>query len=334
MSNQLLSKAQATEKIADFLDRKAKFVKNDLNPKKANQRVHFRYSRVQRRRELKVSHYRDIRECDKKRTVINGKTVKGWEAELSKYNLNTSIYKNWIEVLKQKSIVSNMISLYYKSEIYRKLKWYSYLNQKRSEDKMLNNFQLMFGPPTETAIIFGDFSSNKTLKNQEPTKGKSIRRLFQKRGYKLYLVDEYNTSAKMYETGTSMERFKMSKNPRPFRKGKRLVHGLIRTKSEKGKSSLTNSDSHTILMNRDMNGALNILYKGRSIIEGKEIPKYMDRKKQENKKEKEQMETVIEEKSEDIQIIKEEESEDEDIKIPSVKRKRSISKNKKGKNVR
>jgi hypothetical protein len=32
------------------------------------------------------------------------------------------------------------------------------------------------------------------------------------------------------------------------------------------------------IINRDLNGALNILYKGRCILEGKKIPEYMKRK--------------------------------------------------------
>jgi hypothetical protein len=32
------------------------------------------------------------------------------------------------------------------------------------------------------------------------------------------------------------------------------------------------------IIGRDLNGALNILYKGKCILEGKEIPEYMNRK--------------------------------------------------------
>ena len=98
---------------------------------------------------------------------------------------------------------------------------------------MLDNFQLVFGSPLETAIFYGDFSSDRTLKNHEPTKGKSIRKLFQNRGYKLYLIDEYKTSIMMYETGEELEKFRKRQNPRPYKKDIRTVHGLLRTKSKK-----------------------------------------------------------------------------------------------------
>ena len=64
----------------------------------------------------------------------------------------------------------------------------------------------------------------------EPTKGKGMRKLFKKNGYKLYLVNEYNTSKKMYGTGYEMAKFR-------YRNGK-LVHGLIRNKLVTGISSI------------------------------------------------------------------------------------------------
>ena len=49
------------------------------------------------------------------------------------------------------------------------------------------------------------------MKNHEPTKGKSFRRLFKNCSYKTYLVDEYNTSKKSYVNGTELEKFKKRK---------------------------------------------------------------------------------------------------------------------------
>jgi hypothetical protein len=48
----------------------------------------------------------------------------------------------------------------------------------------------------------GDWSENRPKKYQDPTKGKSIRKLFTgKGGYRLYIVNEFRTSCKLYETG-------------------------------------------------------------------------------------------------------------------------------------
>jgi hypothetical protein len=65
----------------------------------------------------------------------------------------------------------------------------------------------------------------------------------------IYLVDEYNTSKKMYEISDQIERFKILKKKDKKRKTleKVLVHGLIRNK-------LTNNilGAKTELMNRDL----------------------------------------------------------------------------------
>ena len=64
-----------------------------------------------------------------------------------------------------------------------------YLNRKRSEQKLLNRFESKFGSPKEVIIGFGDFEQRKHMKFKEPIKGKGMRTLFKKYGYKTYLVD-------------------------------------------------------------------------------------------------------------------------------------------------
>lgn len=97
------------------------------------------------------------------------------------------------------------------------------------------------------------------------------------------MVDEYNTSKRMYGLGDEMERFK--KLVKKDKKGNPLetvlVHGLIRNK-------LTNDipGIKTELMNRDLNGSLNIRQKGIQLFYDAPIPGYLSRviKKTEDKK--------------------------------------------------
>jgi hypothetical protein len=65
---------------------------------------------------------------------------------------------------------------------------------------MINRFKNTFGSPTENIICIGEFD-NRNMKNKEPTKGKSFRKLFKTSGYKVYLVNEYNTSKKSFLNG-------------------------------------------------------------------------------------------------------------------------------------
>ena len=141
---------------------------------------------------------------------------------------------------------------------------------------MLDRFHNKFGSPKEVVIAYGDHSTNGiTLKNQSSSMGKGLRNLFKKRGYKLYLIDEYNTSARHYLSGDQLETFRKRKNPRPYRHDSRKINGLLRTKSEKS----GRNNKRAIIINRDLNASLNILLKATSIIKGQQIPDYMSRKK-------------------------------------------------------
>ena len=243
----------------------------------------FRYTKCQRRKEMKSKKYSRIKEQDKSNTLIDGRSVKEIETELSEYNLNTCVYQNWIKCLKLKNSINEQLREYYSKQIYRQLKWYTYLNKNRSEQTMLDRFHNKFGSPKEVVIAYGDHSTNGiTLKNQSSSMGKGLRNLFKKRGYKLYLIDEYNTSARHYLSGDQLETFRKRKNPRPYRDDTRKIHGLLRTKSEKS----GHSDKRSIIINRDLNASLNILLKATSIIKGKQIPDYMNRKKNNRQEDK------------------------------------------------
>ena len=116
----------------------------------------------------------------------------------------------------------------------------------RADSNMINRFRDKFGAPGEVVILMGDFSKTEVLKGSEPVKGKSIRKLFKDAGYELYLVNEYNTSKKMYETGEDLEKFRKRESPRPYKKGTiRLVHGLLRIRSKTSNScdDLTETES-------------------------------------------------------------------------------------------
>jgi hypothetical protein len=82
---------------------------------------------------------------------------------------------------------------------------------------------------------------------KEPIKGKGIRTLFRKAGFNSYLVDEFRTSCRCSNCEIGIcSKMMIRENPRPFRTGNILVHGLICCKNKRG------------YWNRDVNGATNI----------------------------------------------------------------------------
>ena len=264
----------------------------------------FRYTQNQRRKEIKTKKYRKIREKDKKKSIglkmnkenksfLNGikelklnplsedlnkkyinydKTIEALESELCKINSKSNIYSNVKEYIKLKNQINAAIQDYYQKEMFRKLKWYSFINKQRSESNMIERFKEIFGPPEKVIVCIGDYD-NRNMKYQEPTKGKSMRKLFRNAGYNTFLVNEYNTSCRSFLEGKKTKKFRKRINPRPWKHNICKSHGLLRFKSV----TLDEPSKH-ILVNRNFNGSMNIWKKAKCILNNEELPKYLCRK--------------------------------------------------------
>lgn len=226
---------------------------------------HYRYSQDQRRKETKIKKYRNIR-LSLKTNKIEGKTITEYETKLSHYNkktLNISMFK---EYLQKKNQMNHVLFGFYRKEIFRKLKFGSYINTKRAEQRMINEFQKIFGQPEDVVICIGDWEQRQQMKYKEPTLGKGMRTLFRKNNYKVYLVDEFRTSCKCSNcNGGICEKFRVRKNPNKKKDEIRLVHGLLRCKSGCG------------LWNRDRNGSSNIYKIASNAINNLGRPSYLCR---------------------------------------------------------
>ena len=58
----------------------------------------------------------------------------------------------------------------------------------------MNCFQKKFGKAENTIVCIGDWEQKKHMKFSPPTKGIGMRKVLRKRGYNVFLVNEYNTS--------------------------------------------------------------------------------------------------------------------------------------------
>ncbi len=251
----------------------------DKNGRKKHKTNVFRYSQNQRRKETKMKKYRKIIEKYKIDNKINGKSIKEIESYLSKIDSKSNDYFTTQMYIILKSKINNILEKHYQNNLYRKLKWNSFINKQRSDSKMIRNFQRKFGSPNNTLICIGDWSQKSQLKYGEPTKGISMRRLFRKNGYKTFLVDEYNTSKMNHFTGEEMEKFRKRKNVRPWKNDIKKMHGLLRSKNILKNKSCNNVQGKHILLNRDLNGSLNIRQKAVCSLHNLELPKYLKRTK-------------------------------------------------------
>ena len=124
----------------------------------------------------------------------------------------------------------------------------------------------LFGPPDEVVICIGDWEQKQPRKFMEPVKGKGFRNLFRKARYKLYLVDEFRTSCKCSacEVG-DCSTFRKVENPKPYRDGHILRHGLVKCQT------------CSRLWNRHTNASSNIWKVARNAIKGDQRAAYLRR---------------------------------------------------------
>ena len=253
--------------------------------------IEFRYTQDSRRKECKIKKYAKII-LEFKKEKIDGKTVIEYETELSKLNRKTLIIKDFKEYIKKKSEINKKLYKFYEKYIFRKLKLNGYMNRKKNEQKLINNFRKIFGKPEDVIICGGDFEQKQHMKYKEATKGIGMRKLFRQNNYKVYLVDEFRTSCMCSICKTEIgrcEKFQIRENPKPYKSGNILVHGLISCKNCFN------------VWNRDVNGATNIYRIAKNAINGLERPKYLCReKKDENikveKPKKEKVKKVVQKK--------------------------------------
>ena len=206
----------------------------------------FRYSQDQRRKETKSKKFKNVI-LGMKHKKIDGKTIVEYETELSNYNRKTLQIDKFKEYLTKKNQINHILFPFYRKELFRKLKFGSYINTKKSEQKMISNFKKKFGNPENVIICIGDWEQKKQMKFKEPTIGAGMRRLFRKNSYEVFLVDEFRTSCRCSKCeGGICEKFLPRKNPKPNKEDIRLCWGLLRCQSGCG------------TWNRDRNSASNI----------------------------------------------------------------------------
>jgi hypothetical protein len=225
----------------------------------------FRYSQDQRRKETKSKKYRNIL-LRMKHHKIHGKNIYEYETELSQFNCKTLHIDKYKEYLTVKNHCNQVVGSFYQRELFRKLKFSSYINTKRNEQKMINNFRKTFGEPDKVVICIGDWEQRKQMKYKEPTIGVGMRTLFRKNNYQVLLVDEFRTSCRCSKCeGGICEKFLPRMNPKPKKEDLRLVHGLLRCQSGCG------------TWNRDRNSASNIYKIAYNAIHNMARPSYLCR---------------------------------------------------------
>ena len=156
------------------------------------------------------------------------------EQELSEYNHKTLDFDKYKDYLGKKIEIASKVASEYQDQLYRKLKWNTYMNRQRVEDQFMNKFKELW-PPDKFIVGIGDYGPSHHMKHLEPVKGKGFRKMFRRKGYEIYLVDEYRTSIRCYNCGCGgqigrCEKFRECENPNPKKRERRprvIRHGLL-----------------------------------------------------------------------------------------------------------
>jgi hypothetical protein len=154
------------------------------------------YSNRQRIKETKRIEYQ--RKLEKhKSLIIDGESINDIESELSDYNSKSTYLNTFLNYVTIKNKTNNKLFEKYENLIFRKLKWYGYINRQRSEERLVNNIKKTYGD--DVVLMMGDWSISKQFKNFISTPMIGLKRMLGDH-FDVINVDEYNTSKINYKT--------------------------------------------------------------------------------------------------------------------------------------
>ena len=166
------------------------------------------------------------------------------EQELNKYNSKSCSIEKFQEYITAKLEANKKLVPLYKNLKFRKYKWYSFINKKRTEDNIVNTIAKQYSK--EHKIIIGDWSIGKQMRNFISTPNLSLKRKLKER-FKVYNIDEFRTSCLSYKTKDLCKNLYL-----PDKKGEdRKIHSILTYQMENNRKGC---------INRDKNGCKNIRY--------------------------------------------------------------------------
>ena len=226
-----------------------------------------RYTQVSRRKFQKKTRYKQIR---KEIEAPLKQELEDMTEQLKTCNKKTIIFEKFKEYLIVKTKQEKLFSDLYHNLTFRKLRFNSWMNTKRSEDLFVKKFKEVYGDNSETIVTIGDWEQKKKISfGKEPTIGKGLRDVFRKYHYTVLLVNESCTSKQCWrckdKEADNEYNFKERVDPRPWKQGmSQKVWGLSRcTKCG-------------VIHNRDMNAVKNIRQIVKAHRRGLERPEYLN----------------------------------------------------------
>ena len=230
-------------------------------------------------------------EIARKMNKIRNEKIIKIENSLTKENerLRTSnSYEKFNLYNNEKSKIYEEVKELYNDKRINKLKWYSYINEKRSENMMINDIKKKFGE--NLVLILGDWSMKKgIIKGHSATPNMKYTKILE-REFITLKIDEFRTSImhnklekkcinlktnyKMEKSNIKsvfdMEKIKEIEKKNEKKEKMRVIHKILVCNSNvklDEKSNKGNYPKKTILVNRDNNSVKNMVKIVKSYIE-------------------------------------------------------------------
>lgn len=178
--------------------------------------------------------------------------------------------------------IHNEIVKLYNDERLNKLKWYSFINEKRSENNLVNKIKKKFG--NDVVLIMGDWSMKKERIKSITTPNKKYEKLLNK-NFPMLKLNEFRTS--IIESKSEKKCENLKKNPTYEKMNIKSVYTLEKLKEKNPKKyakQMNEIKVHKILtykisekfikyINRDNNATKNMISIVSSYIEKNVKPK-------------------------------------------------------------
>ena len=149
---------------------------------------------------------------------------------------NIKIFETYIKI---KNKLNIKLLEKYTDEVFRKYKWYSHINKKKTESQLINEIKDTFGK--DVKLIYGDWSIGKQMRNFISTPNLGLKRKLGTK-FTIYSIDEYNTSKLSYKTEEKSDNLYL-----PDKKGiKRKMHAILTYKMENNCLGCINRDNNAV----------------------------------------------------------------------------------------
>jgi hypothetical protein len=213
----------------------------------------------------------------RKNTFIDGDSVEELEQQIRDLNSKTLDVDSYKVYLYYKNNLNQMLQGFYQQEIFREMRMASYSGGQKSDAKFLKEFEKTFGPPSETAVFVGDWSSNGGIFGT--VRGIGVRNVLRAGGYRVSLVKEAGTSQKCCKCGNWDKKGVCSMIGSDVGRCKRFRYYKIKKPGEEEKTclrwGLVMCQACSTPFNRDVNAASNMWRIVYGHIRGEGRPLYL-----------------------------------------------------------